>query len=654
MATTTNIGTLAVELQLDQFRFREQVKAAADEISAAEGQLSGAASQLESVDVAPTAGALGDAAKAAQQLGQATRSAVRGLTDVARQTGVLADDTERQADAHEAVAEHMRESSKATEELSDAVEGATSTHNDFNVELTLVSGTFVKWLKDMGAAVGRSSAFRAALSALANPVTAVGAGVAALALAVRELDKAIDETAERVRSDGLLPGIEERLAAVEDQYRLSGHAAEVFSQRLEEQAHAHSRASLAAAEAQAALEPLTRLVPSFGDVWQAMTTRVLESVPLLVAGLQQYLSIFYGFRLPVRAAADAVEDFLASARQGVQELRGQLQSQLQGRIAEVLVAEGDQVAGAWQQALDRLATITDDAEFVRQGRGLARSVNALLDPPDADDPPVARALQAVVVGLGQMRSAFVDAQAVYGSFVSATDRLEGKTLAYHDLLGASRAELERHAKATALAELATQEFGAELERLTEAERARLGLQTMADIERAKSLARSMRDLERNERASQRATQRRLRETADAWRTVGQAASAALSDMVFQASTARERLAALADILFDLLGAGLGGVLGGQGFRSGVAGFFGFPGRQHGGPVLPGRPYVVGEAGPEVVVPRSAGSVVPNDRLGGVTIETLVVQGVQDPHVVAAQVRSVLQQEWRADIRAGGG
>lgn len=38
------------------------------------------------------------------------------------------------------------------------------------------------------------------------------------------------------------------------------------------------------------------------------------------------------------------------------------------------------------------------------------------------------------------------------------------------------------------------------------------------------------------------------------------------------------------------------------------------GKQHGGPVLAGRPYIVGEAGPELMVPGRAGSVVTNDQL----------------------------------------
>jgi len=39
-------------------------------------------------------------------------------------------------------------------------------------------------------------------------------------------------------------------------------------------------------------------------------------------------------------------------------------------------------------------------------------------------------------------------------------------------------------------------------------------------------------------------------------------------------------------------------------------------REKGGPITAGSPYMVGERGPELVVPNAAGSVVPNDQLGG--------------------------------------
>lgn len=58
------------------------------------------------------------------------------------------------------------------------------------------------------------------------------------------------------------------------------------------------------------------------------------------------------------------------------------------------------------------------------------------------------------------------------------------------------------------------------------------------------------------------------------------------------------------------GAQLPGGTGGTGnlFSSLIGAFFGAPGRATGGPVSPGRPYLVGERGPELFVPTSAGRV----------------------------------------------
>jgi hypothetical protein len=39
-------------------------------------------------------------------------------------------------------------------------------------------------------------------------------------------------------------------------------------------------------------------------------------------------------------------------------------------------------------------------------------------------------------------------------------------------------------------------------------------------------------------------------------------------------------------------------------------------RAHGGPVLAARPYIVGEKGPELMVPNRSGMVIPNHQLGG--------------------------------------
>lgn len=49
-------------------------------------------------------------------------------------------------------------------------------------------------------------------------------------------------------------------------------------------------------------------------------------------------------------------------------------------------------------------------------------------------------------------------------------------------------------------------------------------------------------------------------------------------------------------------------------------FGGIGGRASGGPVYAHTPYVVGERGPEVIIPRTSGTVIANDRIGGDTYE----------------------------------
>lgn len=69
-----------------------------------------------------------------------------------------------------------------------------------------------------------------------------------------------------------------------------------------------------------------------------------------------------------------------------------------------------------------------------------------------------------------------------------------------------------------------------------------------------------------------------------------------------------------------------------GLQLGKAGAFGgdvssflnrIPARARGGPVSAGTPYLVGERGPELVVPRHGGNVIPNNKLGGPTVVEIV-------------------------------
>jgi hypothetical protein len=87
---------------------------------------------------------------------------------------------------------------------------------------------------------------------------------------------------------------------------------------------------------------------------------------------------------------------------------------------------------------------------------------------------------------------------------------------------------------------------------------------------------------------------------------------------------RIALAALAEIASAAIRTGIGAILGGGQQNVGLAGLAGLaasvlggspglPGRATGGPVSPGRAFVVGERGPELFVPTSSGSVAPMER-----------------------------------------
>jgi hypothetical protein len=77
------------------------------------------------------------------------------------------------------------------------------------------------------------------------------------------------------------------------------------------------------------------------------------------------------------------------------------------------------------------------------------------------------------------------------------------------------------------------------------------------------------------------------------------------------------------------GGGLGGVLGGA-----LGAVLGLPGRATGGPVSPGRGYLVGERGPELFMPTSAGRIEP-DAPGGKAREVRVSINLASPRGASA-------------------
>ncbi len=81
------------------------------------------------------------------------------------------------------------------------------------------------------------------------------------------------------------------------------------------------------------------------------------------------------------------------------------------------------------------------------------------------------------------------------------------------------------------------------------------------------------------------------------------------------------------------GSGNGGIGGLFNFGSILGGIFGLPGRATGGPVAPDRPYLVGERGPELFVPTSAGRI--DNGLGSGSRDIRIAINVNAPTAPAA-------------------
>jgi len=106
---------------------------------------------------------------------------------------------------------------------------------------------------------------------------------------------------------------------------------------------------------------------------------------------------------------------------------------------------------------------------------------------------------------------------------------------------------------------------------------------------------------------------------------------------------------------DSLFGSFGGAGGGQGGLMNLGGLigslFGLPGRATGGPVSPGRGYVVGERGPELFVPTSAGRVEAGIPARGrdvrVAITIAAPQGTSAPQALQRSSRQVASAVRRA-------
>jgi hypothetical protein len=113
-------------------------------------------------------------------------------------------------------------------------------------------------------------------------------------------------------------------------------------------------------------------------------------------------------------------------------------------------------------------------------------------------------------------------------------------------------------------------------------------------------------------------------------------SLGFDDLKRVATSALDQIAAQAlQLGFDSLfsGSASGGSLGGL-FQGALGALFGLPGRAIGGSVAPERPYLVGERGPELFVPTSAGRIEPG-RAGGEARDVRVAITLNTPRGTSA-------------------
>lgn len=121
---------------------------------------------------------------------------------------------------------------------------------------------------------------------------------------------------------------------------------------------------------------------------------------------------------------------------------------------------------------------------------------------------------------------------------------------------------------------------------------------------------------------------------------------------------RAALSALDEIAAQAVQAGLGSLFGGasSGDLGGLLGsfagaLFGLPGRATGGPVSPGGAYLVGEKGPELFVPTSAGRVETQasgkPRDVRVAIQLATPRGTETPVALRRSARQVASSVRRA-------
>lgn len=164
---------------------------------------------------------------------------------------------------------------------------------------------------------------------------------------------------------------------------------------------------------------------------------------------------------------------------------------------------------------------------------------------------------------------------------------------------------------------------------------------------------------------------------EAFKNMGAAAVAALADVIFQLTVIEPLIKSVRESLAGAGGGGGGGswwsslITGGLGLLGGAAGggggaaaggWAGGAGawgdalgglgifRQHGGPVSANRPYIVGEKRPELFVPSTAGSIMPNLAMaGGAPSITYNIDARGAQRGVSQEIQRAIDQSRKAAV-----
>lgn len=108
---------------------------------------------------------------------------------------------------------------------------------------------------------------------------------------------------------------------------------------------------------------------------------------------------------------------------------------------------------------------------------------------------------------------------------------------------------------------------------------------------------------------------------------------------------------LAEIAAEAVRGGMGAIFGSGGIAGLIGGLFGLPGRATGGPVAPGRAYVVGERGPELFVPTASGRVEMPSGGGGRDVRVAININVSGHAPGSGEAAGALRQSSRQVARA---